>query len=165
MLIRHPSLEAEHMEMWSVEWSSVVVRSFFVHIAPLLFHIIDLYLHINNIRHSYQTRPQKIILAWPILSFVSLSILYDFTCPENEDTEVMERTTIEEFSRMNKLITLLTIALSYCALYAFVLSKRHHVSTSHSSTKSPSRQPSQDVDHTHISPTSSQGRRRSRGQL
>lgn len=170
MLIRHPSLEAEHQEMWSVEWSSVVVRSFFVNIAPLLFHIIDLYLHISSIRHSYQTRPQKLILAWPLLSFVSLSVLYDFTCPDNEDTEALERTTIEEFSRMNKLITLLTISLSYGALYAFVLSKRHHVSA-------PARTPSVDLGsasssatsnaHHHVSPTSSQqaAKRRSRGQL
>jgi hypothetical protein len=70
---------------------------------------------------TYRTRPKRLMLLWPFLSFMALCVVYDFTFPEVMEAEELEGVTLDDFSRMNKLISLPTGCLSFSILYTVVL--------------------------------------------
>lgn len=116
-----PVLEVQHMELWDVAWSTVIIRALLINAAPLLFHALDLIFNQTNLINAYKTKPQKVILLWAICSFPLLGFVFEILFPESEETRELVGITREEFLRQIKIVCFVPLMLSVAVLYALVL--------------------------------------------
>eukprot|EP01039_Chlorochromonas_danica_P005120 gene5120-5626_t len=121
LLLWKPSLEQQHMEMWSLHWTDVLIRSFLVHFLPLIFHLLEVGFHNDELVRAYRPRAKQVMIVWPLLAVPVLSIICEFTFPTTEDTEDLPESYQEEFWRENKLVSLCALAVAYALLWKTVL--------------------------------------------
>lgn len=123
LLLWKPSLEVDHMELWDVNWSTVVTRSVLINFTPLVFHSLDITTNQSNLINSYKTKAKKPMYIWSIISFPIIGFIYEFTYPESEDIKDLEDTNI--FLKWNKVIALIALLFSFSILY-FLIFKRSY---------------------------------------
>lgn len=125
LLLWKPSLEVIHMEQWELSWSTVVMRALLVHIAPLLFHTLDVTLNQVTLINSYKAKPWKLMYLWSFSSFAVVGIINEFTFPETEDFDGLQGIDINDLSKRNKVISLVVLVFSFSVLYLLVLRRAY----------------------------------------
>lgn len=125
LLVWKPSLEDQHMELWSMDRTAVFVRAFLINFAPLLLHMLELSFHRPELVRAYSSRPAQVMFIWPLVSFTVLFVAFDFTFPSTEDTEDLGVGATDDLARANKLISLSMLAVAYAALYVTVLHRAY----------------------------------------
>mmetsp|Transcript_10257 Transcript_10257/g.9927 ORF Transcript_10257/g.9927 Transcript_10257/m.9927 type:complete len:210 (-) Transcript_10257:188-817(-) len=124
LLLYKPSLELDHMELWEISYSTIIVRSFLINAVPLLFHSLDITFDQKYLILSYNTKPKKIICVWSLISYTIFGIIYDLFYPENEDYNIpgMER---RDFIWRSRIITLLVTFFAFTLLFSMIIEKAH----------------------------------------
>lgn len=120
-----PMLELNHMELWDVPLSTVVIRAAIINLAPLLFHTLDITSNQVNLIHSYKTKPQKIMLCWSFGSFPALGFIFELMYPESEETSDLQGISRDEFLKRNRIICFFVLLFSFTVLYLLILRRAY----------------------------------------
>lgn len=128
------SLEINHMNDWDYEWTTILLRSFMMHFLPMILHIVDMVSNRNSIISAYRSRPKRIMVLWPALSILAVSLCYELLSIENTDDEVelsltVSQAKLEDFYRTNKILSIGTICCGYMLLYLFVFRNAYQINS------------------------------------
>lgn len=132
LLFWSPMLEINHMEVWDISWSTVVIRACLVNFAPLLFHTLDITSNQANLINLYKTKPQNFMYVWSLISFACFGFIFELSYPETEETNDLFGITRDEFIRRNKLLSLCCLVFSYYILYLLIIRRAYHIPKRHS---------------------------------
>lgn len=125
------------MERWDIQWSTIMTRSFLIHILPLLLHALDVAINQMKLIHLYQSVKPRIIFLWALFSYSIVGLLHDLNFP-NEYDEVFENmdssssvipdkrdilTNKVNFVRTNRLIFVVANIFAYILLKFLILNK------------------------------------------
>jgi hypothetical protein len=120
LLLWKPNLESDRMELWDIPYSTVVVRAFLINVAPILFHALDITANQAHLVASYQTKPKKLMVAWSLFSFGSLSVIYEFSFPDSEEIN-----SSSGFLMRSRLVSLCASLFAFLLLYMLVLRRAY----------------------------------------
>ena len=126
LLFWNPGLELRNMEEWDLSLSTITARSFLIHVAPLLFHTLDITINQEYLISSYRSKPSRIIMAWSVVSFPLLGLLFELTYPETPETTNLVGITREEFLYRSKVLGFFGVAFSFCTLYLLVICRAYY---------------------------------------
>jgi len=126
LLVWKPRLELNHMDQWEISWSTILTRSFLMHFAPLLFHGLDIAANQVPLINSYKSKPMRIIYPWTLLSFSLIGFIFEFTFPENDDTDNLQGIEIYDFLKRSKFVAFLSLLFSFTILYFLILRRSYH---------------------------------------
>mmetsp|Transcript_28630 Transcript_28630/g.48102 ORF Transcript_28630/g.48102 Transcript_28630/m.48102 type:complete len:207 (-) Transcript_28630:1094-1714(-) len=125
LIIWNPRLELNNMELWELNWTTIVVRSILINIAPLCFHALDITSNQDNLISSYSTKPKKLMLFWSWSSFVLMGFIFEIMYPETEETKELQGINREDFLKLNKVVGFVFLSFSYTLLYLLVLRRAY----------------------------------------
>eukprot|EP01038_Epipyxis_sp_PR26KG_P008535 gene8535-11535_t len=128
LLFWNPILEISHMEEWDIAWNTVVTRSFFINIAPLIFHVLDITSNQDNLIFSYKTKPKKFIMIWSMIALPLMGIVYEFAFPESDEVSSLIGIKADDFFTINKLISMIVLGFAYTILYLLIFRKSYRSS-------------------------------------
>lgn len=140
-----PAVELQHMELWDVAWSTVLIRALLINAAPLLFHTLDITYNESNLVNSYKTKPKKVILLWSVFSFPALGFIFEILYPESEETSELNGISREDFLKQIKIVCFFALISSVTVLYLRILGRAfaqrqqhgtHHLGNSNNSSNS-----------------------------
>jgi hypothetical protein len=125
LLCWNPRLELNNMELWELNWTTVVVRAVLINIAPLLFHVLDVTANRVNLINSYKTKPRSVMIGWSISSFILLGFIFELFFPQTEETSDLQGISREAFLRRNKVVGCIALCLSFTVLYLQLLQRAY----------------------------------------
>ena len=125
LLLHKPSLEIFHMQQWDTDQLTVFTRAFLIHLAPLLFHVLDIASNQVNLIQSYQNKPKKFIYIWSVVSFPLVGLVFELLYPETEETNKLLGVSREVFLMRNKVISLFVLMLTFLVLYLLILRRAY----------------------------------------
>ena len=121
-LVCKPSYEIDHIDMWDLSWSTIVWRSFLIHISPLTFHAIDSLRNQNVLINAYQLKPRKFQTFLVYFGYCIFEVIYDFIITDTEDLPGISK---RDFSRTTKFISITVSMFSAYLLHLLVLKKAY----------------------------------------
>lgn len=124
-LLWKPQLETSKLESWNISWSTIVLRSFAIHIAPLIFHILDSTANQFTLVHSYERKSPKLMYIWTFASLITLGFAYEFSYPDAEDVGDLRGISTYEFLSRNKIASGLGFMFSFLVLYLLILRRAY----------------------------------------
>eukprot|EP01041_Mallomonas_annulata_P010248 gene10248-21379_t len=124
LLLCKPNVEKDHMDIWEISWTSIVIRSAFIYGTPLICHIIDMITNQTHLITSYQTKPKKFQYAMALLSLVMFDLIHGLLYP-NIDDQQLQGVTALVFSRQRRFIVIFSSLLSFFILYVIILRKAY----------------------------------------
>lgn len=126
LLFWNPSLEINHVDSWDETFYVLIVRSFMVNFIPLFMHALDIAVNQTNLIISYQKKNYAFMMAWSLLSFGSLSVIYEFTFPDFEELGDLQGISIKHYHWQSKAVSLLASLFSYFILYQLIIQRARH---------------------------------------
>lgn len=112
------------MDQWELQWHTVIVRAILVHVAPLVFHALDVASNQTKLVSSYHAITKKLIFTWTCISFSIFALLHDFTFPDDDEITNLQGISKVEFLLRNKFIFLIANIFAVLLLYFLILRKK-----------------------------------------
>lgn len=123
LLFLKPRLEYDRMELWEIQLTTILVRSFLLYLAPMVFHALDLGCNQNSLAKSYSMKPQKLMFVWSAFAYPFFGLIFDFTFPSDEQpTDAMALEYVgSEYVSLMKYTSLGMTLFAWVLLYLQVL--------------------------------------------
>jgi hypothetical protein len=123
LILCKPKLEVEHMDMWELQWHTVITRAILIHLAPLIFHALDLASNQTKLVSSYHGITKKLIYTWTCIAFGIFAILHDFTFPNGDEVPDLQGISKLEFMRSNKFVFFTANSFAVVLLHFLIFRK------------------------------------------
>lgn len=125
LLLHKPSLETDHMELWDISYSTIIVRSFLINAVPLLLHSLDITFNQKYLISSYQTKPKKVIFTWSLISYSIFGIIYDISYPENEEMNNIPGIERRDYLWRSRIMTVVVTFFAFSILYSTIIKRAY----------------------------------------
>lgn len=118
-----PSHETRHVEQWELPWSAVVMRAFLFHIAPLIFHILDMVDNQLELSRAYNVFSVKAVIIWSVVSITGVGCIFGMTFPEADEMIQVPDITTNEFLRGKSLVYFLSLTTTVLVLNSLIVAR------------------------------------------
>jgi hypothetical protein len=123
LILWRPRLEVDHMNDWELSWDTIIARAVLIHLAPIIFHSLDLATNQTILVLSYHAIAKKIIFTWTCFSFGIFAMLHSFTYPNGDEVTDLQGITKLDFIRSNTFLFLIANAFAVILLYFLIFRK------------------------------------------
>jgi hypothetical protein len=123
LLVCKPSIEEDHMIQWDLSKNVIWTRSFLIHLAPFLFHILDINANQDKLISIYKAKSKNTIILWSIIAYALFGVIYSLIYPDNEEIKELQGITTSQYLLSDKLISLLASIFAFLLLYMMILRK------------------------------------------
>lgn len=123
LLVCKPSIEEDHMNQWDLTKNVIWTRSFLIHLAPFLFHILDINANQVTLINIYKMKSKNTIILWSLIAYGIFGLIYLLVYPDNEDIMGLQGITTRDYLWGDKAISLLASIFAFLLLYMMILRK------------------------------------------
>ncbi len=123
LLYFHSSIEQEHMEEWNLPPTTIYLRTAAIYVAPIVYHTIEISTCSPIIVASYRNKNLSLVALWTFAFLATLSVVYEFTFPESDDTDSLHLVEKDYYFRFQKVIFFGILLFSFAIYCKFVLQK------------------------------------------
>ena len=122
LLVCKPSIEEDHMNQWDLSKNAIWTRSFLIHLAPFLFHTLDINANQTTLINIYKAKSKNTIILWSLIAYGLFGLMYLLVYPSNE--EIMGLSiSIRDYLWGDKLVSLFASIFAFLILYMMILRK------------------------------------------
>ena len=111
------------MNQWDLTKNVIWTRSFLIHLAPFLFHILDINANQVTLINIYKMKSKNTIILWSLIAYGIFGLIYLLVYPDNEDIMGLQGITTRDYLWGDKVISLLASLFAFLLLYMMILRK------------------------------------------